>query len=173
MATRARRPDRASVSFECRGHPNIGATHDKTIELTRDAEISRRATCVVGVASDHDDRALLALRGRVEVTLECDGVRDAFTATVSPFFLGDDSLVFRRGPGLRGRTIAYDASKTAATLDRALVERLRSPDGVLHVTVTQLASAGAVDVPGVLYVVALPALAFSVTPIRSMEQNRS
>ena len=64
------------MSFVCRGHPNVTATHDKTIELTRDPEISRRATCVLGVASDHDDRALLALRGRVEVTLECDG-RDA------------------------------------------------------------------------------------------------
>ena len=56
-----------SVSFVCRGHPNVTATHDKTLEFTRDAEISRRATCVLGVASDHDDRALLALRGRVEV----------------------------------------------------------------------------------------------------------
>ena len=71
----------AAVSFVCRGHPDVTASHDKTLELTRDAEISRRATCVVGVASDHDDRALLALRGRVEVTLACDGARDSFTAT--------------------------------------------------------------------------------------------
>ena len=33
---------------------------------------------------------------------------------MSPFFLGDASLVFRRGAGLRGRTLAFDASKTAA-----------------------------------------------------------
>jgi hypothetical protein len=38
------RSERVSVSFECRGHPNIAATHAKTLELTRDAEISRRAT---------------------------------------------------------------------------------------------------------------------------------
>src|SRR6185369_11163137 len=112
------RSDRASVSFVCRGHPNVAATHAKTLELTRDAEISKRATCVLGVASDHDDRALLALRGRVEVTLECDGARDDFTATISPFFLGDSSLVFRRAAGLRERTLAFDATKTAATVDR-------------------------------------------------------
>jgi 16S rRNA (cytidine1402-2'-O)-methyltransferase len=142
-----------AVSFACRGHPNVTATHDKTLELTRDTDISRRATCVIGVASDHDDRALLALRGRVEVTLECDGARDSFTATMSPFFLGDASLVFRRGPGLHGRTVAFDASGTAATLDRALAAKLASSDARLAVTIRET---GGVPSPGVLFVVSLP-----------------
>jgi 16S rRNA (cytidine1402-2'-O)-methyltransferase len=147
--------DRASTSFTCRGHPNIVATHDKTLEFTRDAEISRRATCVLGVSSTHDDGALLALRGRVEVTLECDGVRDELTATISPFFLGDASLVFRRGSGLRATTVAFDASKTAATIDRALVAKLASSDHELHVTM-QSAAAMSELAPGALFVVSLP-----------------
>src|SRR3954451_5100064 len=85
MGPPAARSQGVSVTFSCHGHPNIAATHAKTLELTRDADISRRATCVLGVASDHDDRALLALRGRVEVLLECDGAHDEFTATMSPF----------------------------------------------------------------------------------------
>ena len=145
--------NKVAVSFACRGHPNVTATHDKTLELTRDSEISRRATCVIGVAADHDDRALLTLRGRVEVTLVCGAARDSFTATMSPFFLGDPSLVFRRGPGLRGRTIAYDASKTAATLDRDLVSRLASSDARLDVTISEVDGEPA---PGALYVVSLP-----------------
>jgi 16S rRNA (cytidine1402-2'-O)-methyltransferase len=138
----------------CRGHPNVAATHAKTIELTRDADISRRATCVLGVASEHDDRALLALRGRVEVVLECDGERDEFTATMSPFFLGADSLVFRRGAGLRGDTLAFDATKTAATVDRSLVGRLGSSDQRLNVTIRAVATTE--PAPGALFVVALP-----------------
>jgi len=153
MASRTGRADLVSVSFVCRGHPNVTATHDKTLEITRDAEISRRATCVIGVASLHDDRALLALRGEVEVTLECDGVRDSFGAAISPFFLGDSSLVFRRGAGLRGRTVAFDATKTAATLDRALVARLGSSDRELRVTISAVE---AEPVVGALFVVSLP-----------------
>ena len=153
MTTSVDRSDRTTVSFVCRGHPNVAATHNKTIELTRDADISRRATCVLGVASDHDDRALLALRGRVEVTVECDGERDQFAATMSPFFLGDDSLVFRRGAGLRADTFAFDATKTAATVDRALVERLGSSERRLAVTIRAVAGEPA---PGALFVVALP-----------------
>jgi 16S rRNA (cytidine1402-2'-O)-methyltransferase len=153
MAASAGRSNRVSVSFLCHGHPNVAATHGKTLELTRDAEISRRATCVLGVASDHDDRALLALRGRVEVVLECDGERDEFLATVSPFFLGGDSLVFRRGEGLRADTFAFDTTKTAATVDRRLVSRLGAPEGRLTVTISAVASE---PTPGVLFVVALP-----------------
>ena len=89
----------------------------------------------------------------VEVVLECDGARDAFTATISPFFLGDSSLVFRRGAGLRGRTIGFDASKTAADLDRALIARLAGSERELRVTIT---AAGARPSTGALFVVSLP-----------------
>jgi 16S rRNA (cytidine1402-2'-O)-methyltransferase len=142
-----------AVSFTCRGHANIAATHAKTLELTRDAEISRRATCVLGVGSDHDDRALLELRGRVEMVLECDGARDELTATLSPFYLGADSLVLRRGEGLRADTFAFDATKTAATIDRDLVHALGAPAAELRVTVRPV---GRETVPGALFVVALP-----------------
>ena len=119
--------DRASVSFVCRGHPNIVGTHDKTLELTRDTDISARATCVLGVSSSHDDHALAGVARARAGDLECDGARDELAATISPFFLGDPSLVLRRGPGLRGRTLAFDATKTAAAIDRDLVARLRDP----------------------------------------------
>jgi 16S rRNA (cytidine1402-2'-O)-methyltransferase len=153
VAARARSDDLPSVTFTCRGYPNVVATHDKTLEFTRDSEISRRATCVLGVASDHDDRALLGLRGRVEVTLECDGVRDDLAATISPFFLGDSSLVLRRGPGLRATTFASDASKTAAAIDRELAARLASSDAELRVSVRTVQPDAT---PGALFVVSLP-----------------
>jgi 16S rRNA (cytidine1402-2'-O)-methyltransferase len=135
------------MRFTCQGHPNISGTHDKTLELTRASDIGPRATCIVGVGANYDDDALLKLRGEIEVVLEGNGVSDSFTATVSPFFLGGSSLVFRRGPGLRTRTFAYDASKTAADLDRALVH-----------TDSLLVSMRATGVPagGALFVVSLP-----------------
>ena len=153
MSARDRRSEHATVAFAGRGHPNVTASHDKTLELTRDAGITRRATCVVGVASAHDDRALLTLRGRVEIELECDGQRDALTATISPFFLGDPSLVVRRGPGLRAHTFAFAASKTAADLDRALIGRIAAAEHAVDVTIRVLDREAT---PGALFVVSLP-----------------
>ena len=129
----------SSVSFVCRGHPNVTATHDKTLELTRDADISRRATCVLGVASDaRRPRAARAARAGSRSTLECDGARDAFTATISPFFLGDSSLVFRRGPGSarahgRVRRVEDRGRRSTATSSTGCGRRERE----LRVTITR------------------------------------
>jgi 16S rRNA (cytidine1402-2'-O)-methyltransferase len=142
-----------SVTFTCRGHAGITGTHDKTLEFTRDAEVTKRATCVLGVASDHDDRALLGLRGEVEVALEAAGHSDTFRATITPFFLGDDGLVFRCGPELRERTIAYDATKSSADIDRELVRALADPATVVNVTVRET---GRCERAGALFVVAVP-----------------
>ena len=124
MAAPNRLRPAASVTFVCHGHPRISGSHTKTVELTRDADVTGRATCVLGVRSEHDDREIGRLRGDVEVTFECGEFRDRFTATMSAFFIGDDALVFRRGPGLRGRTVAFDATKSAADVDRELVRAI-------------------------------------------------
>jgi 16S rRNA (cytidine1402-2'-O)-methyltransferase len=139
--------------FRVRGHGGITASHDKTVEFTRDRAVTRRATCVLGVDSDHDDAALLRLRGDVEVVVEAAGYRDAFSASLTPFFLGDDSLVFRRGPALRGRTIAGDATKSAADIDRDLARVLGDPATTAVVTITERDRG---DRAGALFVVAVP-----------------
>ena len=143
----------SSVTFVCRGHPQISASHTKTVEFTRDADVTGRATCVLGVRSEHDDREIGRLRGDVEVTLECGDERDSFTATMSAFFLGDDGLVFRCGPGLRGRTVAFDADKSAADISRDLVRTLKDPAADLRVTIREL---GTGDRRGALFVVSVP-----------------
>jgi len=61
--------------------------------------------------------------------------------------------VFRRGPGLRGRTLAYDATKTAADVDRALVHAVGSADAELQVIIREL---GTGDRRGALFVVSVP-----------------
>jgi 16S rRNA (cytidine1402-2'-O)-methyltransferase len=153
MAAPNRSPRAASVTFRCHGHSRITGSHTKTVEVTRDPDVTARATCVLGVRSEHDDRELGRLRGDVEVTLECAGVRDTFRATMSAFFLGDDGLVFRCGPGLRGRTLAFDATKSAAEIDRGLVRAVGDAEAELHVTIREL---GRGDGRGALFVVSVP-----------------
>src|SRR5262249_24982564 len=109
--------------------------------------------CVLGVRSEHDDRELLRLRGEIEVTIECAGVRDTFRSSISSFFIGDDALVFRRGPEWRGRTLGFDATKTAADLDRDLVRAAADRDAVVTVTIRE---SGSGERRGVLFVVSVP-----------------
>jgi 16S rRNA (cytidine1402-2'-O)-methyltransferase len=153
MAATTRSRAAEPVIFRCHGHPRITGTHTKTIEFTRDADVTARATCVIGVRSEHDDRRLLRLRGEVEVEIACSGRRDTFRSSISPFFIGDDALVFRRGPELRGRTLGFDATKTAAELDRDLVGAAGERDAVVTVTIREL---GRAERGGALFVVSVP-----------------
>lgn len=139
--------------LRARGHANIGASHHKTLEITRDVDLTERGTCIVGVAATWDDAALLRLRGRVEVALRSGGAEARLTATVSPSFVGGTSLVLRRGEDLADRTFAHHASLSAADLDRDLVGALRGPGAELEVEITSL---GGHPGPGALFVVGLP-----------------
>ena len=139
------------ATITCRGHPNIRATHTKTLELSTASEIGARATCVLGVDARFDVEELRQLRGTLTIELAAAGRHQRFVAEASPFYLGGD-LVFRAGDGLRERTFASAASITAADVDRALVSALASSTTELTVTVTASGAASS----GVLYVVAVP-----------------
>lgn len=150
MASRLEAPIPVVVA---RGHPQITASHAKTLEITRDPSITRRGTCIIGVAGAWDDDALLGLRGRQEVTVRVGDRSDRFEATVSPGFLGGRSLVLRRGGDLADRTFAYDSTAGAAALDRDLIDALRDPESRLEVS---FEPRGGPPPAGILYVVALP-----------------
>src|SRR4051812_187038 len=153
MAAPNRPPATTAVTFRCHGHPRISGSHTKTVELTRDADVTARATCVLGVRSEHDDREIGRLRGDVEVTLACGDARDSFVATMSEFFVGDDALVFRRGPGLRGRTVGFGATKSAAEISRGLVRAVADAAAEVLVTIREL---GTGERRGALFVVSVP-----------------
>ena len=68
------------ATITCRGHPNIRATHTKTLELSMAAEIGARATCVLGVDARFDVEELRQLRGSLTVELAAGGVTERFVA---------------------------------------------------------------------------------------------
>ncbi|MDA8391843.1 MAG: 16S rRNA (cytidine(1402)-2'-O)-methyltransferase [Actinomycetota bacterium] len=142
------------VRIRARGHPLVGATHHKSLEITADSDLTARGSCIVGVGAHWDAGQLRSLSGRIGVTLVSGGHRFCFECTVSPTFLGGSSLVFRRGADLAERTFAFDATASAADVDRALVEDLRAPGAELLVTLQPVQ--GRPAGPGALYVVGLP-----------------
>lgn len=130
------------VRFRCRGHRNLRALHHKTLELSRDAEISERATCVVGVAADYDPRKVALLQGPVELRLEAAGLSAEVTALVSPLPAVDGSLVLRRSCVYRGQTFATGAGIGAEDLDRRLAAMLADPETALNVTLREISLPG-------------------------------
>jgi 16S rRNA (cytidine1402-2'-O)-methyltransferase len=141
--------------IRCKGHPNVKAKHAKTLELTRDSDLTAAGTCIIGVEADYDEAALLKLRGPVRLDLACGDARDRVTARINPKFTVGAPLIVRRMPTPEPRAFCIGADKGSAALDRDLIAALTRPGAELTVTVTPLAEpAGAGD--GLLTLVATP-----------------
>jgi hypothetical protein len=134
-------PAAKAVTFRAAGHPEIRATHTKTLELTADPAITARATCVLGVGAGVDAAALGALEGRVTITIEAGGVADTVTATANPGWSDPGSVIVRKSAHTSPATFATDADKGAADLDRTLVAALADPAATVTVTVAEVAPA--------------------------------
>lgn len=122
------------VSFSFVGHPDIRATHDKTVEFKRGDDCSVRETCVVGVGADWDPAQLKMLRGVVEVEIQVDELRATLATRVNRRFDARDRLVLRKSRHAGPETFGTDATDGADTLPRELVERLQRTDARGRVT---------------------------------------
>ncbi len=126
-----------SVTVTAVGHPAIRASHDKTLELTADAAITPRATCVAGVSAAFSAEALAQLRGRVSFVIEAAGRRAGGTAVINPEHTVTDRFVIRRSRHADAGTLAVAATAAAADLPRELAATLAEPDHRVTFTVTE------------------------------------
>jgi 16S rRNA (cytidine1402-2'-O)-methyltransferase len=142
------------VVIRAKGHPNLRGTHANTFELTTDATVTTSGTCIIGIEADWDRVALLALRGRVDVTVRSGDISETVRARINPTFIPGDPLIIRKHPDPQPRSLCIDAEKGSSALDRAMIALLRQPDAEVEVVLRQVAAAGAED--GALFVVATP-----------------
>ncbi|HEX8743984.1 MAG TPA: DUF371 domain-containing protein [Thermoleophilaceae bacterium] len=138
----------AAVSGTARSHPAIRASHRKTLELTRDAEITERATCVVGVGARLDERALAGLHGPVELTLSVDAREQRVRGRLNPAFQPGDPLVVRRADAVTRDALIVGADRAASDLARDFVAELAKPGARIALSVEPTGERG----PGVLVV---------------------
>lgn len=113
------------------GSPAIRATHAKTLELTRDPEITERGTCIVAVAVDP---VAAPLAGPVRITISAGGEHFVLEARANSAWDPTGPAVIRRSPFRLPGTLATHASAAAADLPRALVAALQDPATAVEVT---------------------------------------
>ena len=126
------------ISF--RGHPNVKGTHNSTLELTKDKELSPRGDCIVGVESEKSVADLAEdtkryLKSGLPVFLELVvDERYLFCAWGDPGLELSDtrSLVVRRSGYTCPRTLAVKSTAAASDIPRSIIEKLkRGRRGVL------------------------------------------
>ena len=125
-------------TFHCFGHENIRAKHESTIEFTRDAELTRRGTCIIGVKADYDLSEVKRLSGKIKITVQVGEIEDKFYAIINPDFGDEHEIVFRKSRFNSPRTLGFRLNKGAKALRRDIVMRIKDPQTVMKVTFEEL-----------------------------------
>lgn len=130
------------------GHGNITATHRSTVEITKRADLSLRGDCIVGVRADKsvadlnsDFKAIVRREGSILVIIiKASGYEDIILAEGSSKLLLDDDekIIIRKSSYVDRATLCVRANKSAADLDRRLVESLRNPATIATITLIAL-----------------------------------
>jgi len=125
------------------GHPNITATHATTIEITKASEIKEDADCIIAVKANKGCKDLSegmkdALKNgrKVEITIEAGGVEDNIVVYGSPALklTHPEDIVIRKSDFIDDRTLAILADKAASELKREIIEKLKTPNIEIKIT---------------------------------------
>ena len=132
------------------GHPAIRATHDATLEVTRSAVITTRATCVIGVGAEVLAEPALPVAGPVTIDASVAGERFVAHAFACPQLGSDAGWVIRRSGNRLPGTLATDCTHAANGVPRTMVARLANPGAVLELVIRPGPVAGVIPATVVL-----------------------
>ncbi|MEM3370883.1 MAG: DUF371 domain-containing protein [Candidatus Woesearchaeota archaeon] len=132
----------AQVSFNAFGHKNILATHKKTIEFTKDSELTKNGDCILGVSADFSPEAIqefikMVKSHMIEIEICGNGIRETIRAVLNKSFSSDREIVIRKSDYESERTLGVLADKAASQMSRDLVKYLKSPKSRILVTIRE------------------------------------
>ena len=135
--------NRKLYTFSCYGHPNILATHVKTLEITKDQNLTERGDCIIGIKSDFNIYELKKFSKKIKIVCETvdpltnSTLSSEFKCFVNPNFHSNNELVLRKSHFDSGRTFGFNLNKGANNLDRKIVQLLKNPDQKMNITIIE------------------------------------
>ena len=128
------------------GHKNIQATHKSTLEITKEAELSKRGDCIIAVSAnkamaDLSSKFKENLRkenAKITMLIEAEDIVEDVNAFGSPrlILVHPTDMVVRKSNYTCSRTLAIQADKAASDLSRKFVEKLKNPKQKVKITLT-------------------------------------
>ena len=108
----------------------------KEIRLDKDSVIAVNANKAADGLNPEFKRSIKDINKKLEITIEADGIEDIITAYGSPALKinSDKAVVVRKDDFIDGRVLAILADKSAADLDRSLIEKLKDPKTKVKIT---------------------------------------
>ena len=133
------------ITFQ--GHKNVLSLHSRTIEITKDANLTRKGDCILGVSAN---KACNDLNSSIKNRLKTTGTVVKISIVVEPFEFqlsgyGSNTLeishghdiVLRKSKYVDSRTLAVSCDKSAFDIPRNLVTLLTNAEtnGMMKISV--------------------------------------
>ncbi len=118
------------------GHENILCSHKTTIEITKDKDLTKKGTCIVGIKAS---KACIDLGAKlketiineneIKVTLKVENLKDSFYGFghKNLRLLDKKDMVFRKSNYICDRTVLINCTKSSNDLKQELIEALKHP----------------------------------------------
>ena len=74
--------------FSISGHTNLLATHQNTLEFTKDKELTKKGNCVVGIRADFDYNKLMKIAqnySKIKVIIKIDKLTEEIICKINNF----------------------------------------------------------------------------------------
>ena len=128
-------------SFTAWGHENITGKHKRTLEFTKESELSLGGDCILGVNANfsiYDLKELIQEGTKLKMVITAGDVSDEIIFEGNPAFDDDKEIVVRMGEFSSDRTLGLRADKACSDLKKELIERLNNPDQKIDVLITNV-----------------------------------
>lgn len=128
-------------SFTAWGHENITGKHNRTLEFTKDKEVTLAGDCILGVNANfsmYDLKELINEGSELKMVITADDVSDEVIFEGNPGFDDDKEIVVRMGEFSSDRTLGLKADKACSDLKKELIEKLCNPEQRIDVLVVNI-----------------------------------
>lgn len=116
------------------GHENVLSKHKMTFEVTKDAHLTKKGDCIIGVNADKGladfsekfKGLIKSANSCVRIFVICTQFRDEINAKGNENLIltNEEDIVVRKSKFIDDRTIAIIADKAAIDLNREIVKTL-------------------------------------------------
>lgn len=134
-----------SDDIEFYGHPNVLATHPRTIEITKDDYLTKEGNCIIGIKANkacnnlHPKLKKLITTDNIPIKLEIIVGDDIFQ--INGFgnkkltLLNQHDIVIRTSNFVCSRTASVKCDKASIHIPRKIISKLQNPNtrGILRI----------------------------------------
>ena len=120
------------------GHKNIRALHEKTIEITKDTELTTNGDCIIGVnaecgCNDIPEKLKKLLRDSksdviITITVKDLSFRVKGKGNQDLILANSHDIVIRKSSFVCPRTLAICCDKASDRIPRQMIKHLQNPD---------------------------------------------